>query len=106
MAAESEGTTFPELVIIHPDGIPAVATDVAVDMVVEVAPATHGQPVIVEVSSLLPPCPRPAGMEGEADVIAEESAVATVVAAEPTLPLTVPPTASIDVQLPVVSPYL
>ena len=70
-----------------------------------VAPATHGQPVIVEVSSLLVP-PRPAGMDGEADVTADMSAVATVVAAPPELPLTEPPTAWIDSQSPDVSPYL
>jgi hypothetical protein len=103
-AAELAGTTFPEEVMIHPLGIPAddVETDVAVDIVV--APATHGQPVCVVVSSLL--VPRPAGMEGEAEVMADTSAVATPVAAPPELPLTEPPTAWIDPQSPDVSPYL
>ena len=91
-AAEFAGTTFPEEVITHPLGIPAadVYADVAVDMVV--APATHGQPVMVEVSSLLVP-PIPAGMDGEAEVTADTSAVATLVAAPPEFPLTEPPTA-------------
>ena len=104
-AAELAGTTFPEEVIIHPLGMPAaeVATDVAV--VIVVAPATHGQPVMVVVSSLLVP-PRPAGMEGEADVTADTSAVATDVAAPPEFPFTEPPTAWMDSQLPEVSPYL
>ena len=91
--------------MIHPLGIPAdeVETAVAVDMVV--APATHGQPVMVVVSSLLVP-PRPAGIEGEAEVTADTSAVATAVAAPPELPFTDPPTACIDSQSPEVSPYL
>ena len=91
--------------MIHPLGIPAaeVKTEVAVDIVV--APATHGQPVMVVVSSLLVP-PIPAGIEGEADVTTEASAVATVVAAPPELPFTEPPIAWMDSQLPEVSPYL
>ncbi len=75
----------------------------AVDRVV--APATHGQPVMVEVSSLLVP-PNAGGMDGEAEVMEDTSAVATVVAAAPELPLTEPPMASIDVQFPEASPYL
>jgi hypothetical protein len=45
-------------------------------------------------------------MDGEAEVMEDTSAVATVVAAAPELPLTEPPMASIDVQFPEASPYL
>jgi hypothetical protein len=104
-AAELAGTTFPEEVMIHPLGIPADEVEAAVAVVNVVAPATHGHPVMVVVSSLLVP-PRPAGMDGEADVTADMSAVATVVAAPPEFPFTEPPTAWMDSQLPEVSPYL
>lgn len=104
-AAEFAGTTFPEEVMIHPLGIPADEVEAEVAVVIVVAPATHGQPVMVEVSSLLVP-PKPAGMEGEAEVTAETSAVATVVATPPEFPFTEPPTAWMDSQLPEVSPYL
>ena len=104
-AAELAGSTFPDDVMIHPLGIPAgdVEDDVAIDMVV--GPATHGQPVCVVVSPFVDP-PRPAGMEGDADVTADTSAVATLVDAPPELPFTEPPTAWIDSQFPEESPYL
>lgn len=70
-----------------------------------VAEATQGQPVWVTVESLGVP-PRPAGIDGEADVAAGTSAEATLAAAPPALPLTAPPTATIDPQEPDVSPYL
>lgn len=71
-AAELAGTTFPSLVIIHPAGIPTVdgvyVEAGAVTIVVPVS-ATHGHPVRVAVSPFVFP-PRPAGIEGEADVAA------------------------------------
>jgi hypothetical protein len=73
-------------VIIHPLGTPA--TEVEVPVTVDKVVATHGQPVRVEV--LLP---RPAGMEGEAEVAAGTSAVATELAAPPEFQLILPPTA-------------
>ena len=104
-AAELAGTTFPDEEIIHPLGTPAEEVEAAVASVVGVAEATHGHPVIVEVSSLLVP-PKPAGMEGEAEVMAGASAVAIVLAAPPEFPLMLPPTACMDSQSPEVSPYL
>ena len=91
--------------MIQPLGTPVddVEAVVAVDSVV--APATHGHPVSVAVSPEVLP-PRPAGMEGEADVAEPASAVATEVDAPSELPLIVPPTASMLSQLPLVSPYL
>ena len=66
--------------------------------------ATHGQPVSVEVLPWL--SPSPAGIEGEAEVTEATSAVATELAAPPAFPLTFPPMAWIEPQLPLVSPYL
>jgi len=104
-AAESAGTTFPFEEITQPLGTPGAVVYTGPAVVSVVAVATHGQPVWVMVESLGFP-PRPAGMEGEAEVAAGMSAEATDAAAPPEFPLTFPPTASMDCHSPELSPYL
>jgi len=102
-AAELAGTTFPVEVMIQPDGIPTVEVG-AVALVARVVDAIHGQPVLVAVLPLV--LPMPAGMDGDADVAAGTSALTTVAAFPPALPLILPPTAWMDPQLPDWSPYV
>lgn len=104
-AAELAGTIFPDEEMIQPLGTLPDDVYVLTAVCMVVAVATHGQPVMVVVSPLLVP-PRPAGMDGEADVAAGTSADATVPAAPFALPFMLPPTAWIDSQFPLVSPYL
>lgn len=101
-AAEFAGTTFPSLLITQPAGNPGadVCTVVVVARVVE---EIHGQPVLVRVDWSLP---MPAGIEGEADVTFGISPVATGLPASCELPITAPPTATIEPAFPELSPYL
>jgi hypothetical protein len=77
-------------VISQPLGIPA-ADEAARVAVLRVVVATHGQPVKVEVE----PCvfPKPAGIDGEAEVTEGTAEDAIGEAAPPTFPLTLPPIA-------------
>lgn len=90
-AAELAGTTFPEDVMIQPLGTPATSVRTAV-WVARVEVPTHGQPVCCAVSVFEFP-PKPAGIDGEADVIAGTLAVDATVPAPPAFPFTFPPTA-------------
>lgn len=96
-AAVLTGTTFPDPETVHPLGMPATLdVDTTVDKVVD--DATHGQPVLV----LSEP---PKGIDGDADVADGDWTTATVEAADPMLPLTAPPTATISSQFPLVPLY-
>jgi hypothetical protein len=97
-AAELTGTIFPDVETVHPLGIPAML-DVATVFERVVDDATHGQPVLV----LSEP---PKGIDGDADVTDGDWTTATVDAADPMLPLTLPPTAMISCQFPLVPLYL